>query len=187
VLVLTVGGGLKSLAVCANIERAQESGVADMAFALSDMKLTSPAFQHHGKIPQKHTGEGEDVSPPLSWSAAPGGSRSFALICHDPDAPLVSPGNYGFVHWALYGIPGSTTELPEGVTEFSQGTNNFDRQGYGGPMPPRGHGTHHYFFWLLALDAEPNLAPGLTMWELLEKIEPHVIGMNRLVGTYSRS
>jgi Raf kinase inhibitor-like YbhB/YbcL family protein len=157
-----------------------------MGFALSDIKLISPAFEHHRSIPRKHTGEGEDVSPPLSWSNAPKGTRSFAVICHDPDAPLVSPGTYGFVHWVLYNIPASVTTLPEAVADYTRGINNFDRQGYGGPMPPEGHGTHHYFFWLLALDRELDLAAGLTMWQLLEKIEPHVIGMNRLVGTYSR-
>jgi hypothetical protein len=150
------------------------------------MKLTSPAFQHHGKIPKKHTGEGEDVSPPLSWSNPPGGTRAFALICHDPDAPLVSPGSYGFVHWVLYNIPASVTEVPEAVTGFTEGTSNFGRRGYGGPMPPEGHGTHHYFFWLLALDTELDLEAGLSLWELCERIEPHVKGMNRLVGTYSR-
>ncbi len=158
-----------------------------MGFALSEMKLTSSAFEDGGGIPAKHTGEGEDVSPPLAWSNAPDGTRSFALICHDPDAPLVSPGTYGFVHWVLYGIPGSASGLPEGVKEHTAGANNFGKQGYGGPMPPNGHGTHHYFFWLLALDAEPELKPGLSMWELLEKVEPNVIGMNRLVGTYSRA
>ncbi|HLT90135.1 MAG TPA: YbhB/YbcL family Raf kinase inhibitor-like protein [Woeseiaceae bacterium] len=159
-----------------------------MGFAPSDMTLTSSAFTHHGKIPQKHTGEGEDVSPPLSWSKAPAGTKSFALVCHDPDAPLVSagPGTYGFVHWVLYGIPASVSELPEGVEGYIEGTNNFGRTRYGGPMPPPGHGTHHYYFWLMALDAEPDLPPGLSMWELLDRIEPHVIGMNRLVGTYSR-
>jgi Raf kinase inhibitor-like YbhB/YbcL family protein len=96
---------------------------------------------------------------------------------------VIRPG----VHWVLYGIPGSVTELPEGVGDYVQGVNNFGNAGYGGPAPPPGHGTHHYFFWLLALDSEPDLEPGLTMWELLEKIEPGVIGMNRLVGTYSRS
>lgn len=158
-----------------------------MGFALSEMKLTSSAFEHHGGIPKKHTGEGEDVSPPLAWTNAPDGTRSFALICHDPDAPLVSPGNYGFVHWVLYGIPGSASQLPESVQEHTAGVNNFGKQGYGGPMPPNGHGTHHYFFWLLALDAEPSLEQGLTMWELLERIEGNVVGMNRLVGTYSRA
>ncbi len=158
-----------------------------MGFALSDMTLTSSAFADGGAIPTKHTGEGEDVSPALSWTDAPEGTKSFALICHDPDAPLVKPGTYGFVHWVLYGIPGAATGLEEGVAEYTQGDNDFGNAGYGGPMPPPGHGTHRYFFWLLALDSEPGLSPGLSMWALLEKIEPHVIGMNRLMGTYSRS
>lgn len=158
-----------------------------MGFALSDMQLHSPAFDDGGPIPTRHTGEGEDVSPALTWSGAPDGTKSFAIICHDPDAPLVKPGTYGFVHWALYGIPGSAHGLSEGSDEFVQGVNDFGNTGYGGPMPPEGHGTHHYFFWLLALDSTPDLEPGLSMWELLDRIEPNVIGMNRLVGTYTRS
>jgi len=158
-----------------------------MGFALSDMTLTSSAFDRGEPIPTKHTGEGEDVSPALSWRDQPDGTRSYALICHDPDAPLVKPGTYGFVHWVQYGIPGSICELPEGDRDYIQGINDFGKPGYGGPMPPEGHGTHHYFFWLLALDVDADLEPGLTMWELLEKIEPNVIAMNRLVGTYTRS
>jgi Raf kinase inhibitor-like YbhB/YbcL family protein len=157
-----------------------------MAFALSDMTLSSAAFGAGGAIPTRYTGEGDDVSPPLSWSGAPDGTKAFALICHDPDAPLVSPGSYGFVHWVLYGIPGSATGLDEGSGDYTKGRNNFDSEGYGGPMPPEGHGPHHYFFWLMALDDEPDLPAGLTLWELLDKIEPHVIAMNRLVGTYER-
>jgi Raf kinase inhibitor-like YbhB/YbcL family protein len=157
-----------------------------MGFALSTMQLTSTAFEQGGEIPRKHTGEGEDVSPPLSWSKPPEGTRSFALICHDPDAPLVTPGAYGFVHWVLYNIPGSVQGLPEGAKDYTRGYTSSGRDSYGGPMPPPGHGTHHYFFWLLALNAELDLPPGLSMWELLEKIEPNVVGMNRLVGTYSR-
>lgn len=160
---------------------------APMGFALSEMQLTSTAFEAGGAIPGRHTGEGEDVSPALSWSAAPDGVASYALICHDPDAPLVTPGRYGFVHWVLYNIPGSADGLPEGVADHTAGTNDFGNTGYGGPMPPEGHGTHHYFFWLLALDTETDLPAGLSMWELLERIEPNVVAMNRLVGTYSRA
>jgi len=157
-----------------------------MGFALSKLQLKSPAFEHLGKIPQKHTGEGEDVSPALEWVNAPEGTGSYAIICHDPDAPLVSPGSYGFVHWVLYNIPASETKLPEGSKDFTTGTNDAKKEGYMGPMPPEGHGKHHYFFWVLALDKELNLEAGLTLWQLLERIEPHVIGMNRLVGTYER-
>lgn len=157
-----------------------------MGFAISEMQVTSSAFEDGGAIPTRHTGEGEDVSPVLAFTAVPEATESFALICHDPDAPLIKPGTYGFVHWVLYGIPGQTRELPEGAAGFVNGVNDFGNQGYGGPMPPPGHGTHRYFYWLFALDATPDFAPGLTMWELFEKIEPHVIGMNRLMGTYER-
>lgn len=157
-----------------------------MGFVPTDMQLRSTAFQPGGAIPARHTGEGDDVSPAVEWSVAPPGARSFAIICHDPDAPLISPGSYGFVHWVLYNIPGTATSLPEGVQAHTGGRNDFGNTGYGGPMPPEGHGVHHYYFWLLALDADLNLPPGLTMWELLERAEPHCIGMNRLIGTYER-
>ncbi|HNP34223.1 MAG TPA: YbhB/YbcL family Raf kinase inhibitor-like protein [Woeseiaceae bacterium] len=157
-----------------------------MGFALSEMQLASSAFNSGEAIPHRHTGTGEDVSPALSWSAAPAGTKSFAIICHDPDAPLVKPGSYGFVHWTLYGIPGDISKLPEGVASYTQGVNDFGNRGYGGPMPPEGHGPHHYFFWLFALNATLDLPAGLTMWELFRHIEPQVIGMNRLVGVYER-
>lgn len=157
-----------------------------MGFALSDMQLTSTAFESGERIPDRHTCEGDDVSPALNWTNAPEGTQEFALICHDPDAPLIKPATYGFVHWVLYGIPGIASGLPEGIADYVQGYNDFGNAGYGGPAPPPGHGTHHYFFWLLALDSPASLDAGLTMWELLEKIEPGVIGMNRLMGTYSR-
>ncbi|MDX1516446.1 MAG: YbhB/YbcL family Raf kinase inhibitor-like protein [Woeseiaceae bacterium] len=157
-----------------------------MGFALTHMQLTSTAFADGERIPTKHTGEGEDVSPALAWTKPPGGTKHFALVCHDPDAPLIKPATYGFVHWVLYGIPGSVTGLAEGASDYIAGANDFGKQGYGGPMPPENHGTHRYFFWLFALKSGKQPGPGLTMWQLLEKIEPDVIGMNRLMGTYSR-
>jgi Raf kinase inhibitor-like YbhB/YbcL family protein len=159
-----------------------------MGFALSDMQLTSTAFGQGGAIPSKHTGEGEDTSPALVWSGEPDETGAFAVICHDPDAPLVTPGGtYGFVHWVLYNIPASTTGLAEGTAEFTNGINDFGNEAYGGPMPPNGHGTHQYYYWVLALDEAVELGAGLTMWQLLERIEPNLIGMNRLVGTYQRA
>ena len=157
-----------------------------MGFALSDMQLESAAFTDGERIPSRHTCEGEDVSPPLVWTDTPEGTREFAIVCHDPDAPLVKPGTYGYVHWVLYNIPGSSSELAEGTGDFTNGVTDFGEQQYGGPAPPPGHGTHRYFFWLFALRNELSLDPGLTMWQLLERIEPEVIGMNRLMGTYSR-
>ena len=158
-----------------------------MGFALSDMTLESGAFEQGAWIPEKHTGEGEDVSPALSWQGAPDGSQAFAVVCHDPDAPLITPnGTYGFVHWVLYNIPGSVTHLEEGTADFTAGKNDFGKTGYGGPMPPNGHGPHQYYFWVLALKEAPNLEAGLSLWQLLEKIEPLVTGMNRLIGVYQR-
>lgn len=158
-----------------------------MGFALSSLQLTSPAFAPLGIIPRKYTGEGDDLSPPLHWRDIPPRTRSLAIACHDPDAPRVSAnGTYGFVHWSLYNLPPSSTGVPEAVSGYSSGPNDFGKTGYGGPMPPNGHGLHHYYFWLLALDSEPDLPAGLSLWELLEQVESHVIGMNRLIGTYER-
>ena len=95
-------------------------------------------------------------------------------------------GTYGFVHWVLYNLPAATLTLPEGAMIGTSGVNESGKPGYTGPMPPPGHGVHHYVFWVLALGKELNLKPGLTMWQFLEKAEPHVVGMNRIVGTYER-
>ncbi len=159
-----------------------------MGFALSELQLSSTAFENGGSIPARYTGEGEDTSPALAWSDVPDGTQAFAVICHDPDAPLVSTaGTYGFVHWVLYNIPGSTRGLEEGSGAFTNGRNDFGNETYGGPMPPNGHGTHHYYFWVMALSENLDLPAGLTLWQLLERIEPVLIGMNRLLGTYQRS
>lgn len=158
-----------------------------MGFALSDIQLSSTSFEQGGSIPTKYTGEGEDLSPALSWINVPDDTGAFAIICHDPDAPLVtSQGTYGFVHWVLYNIPGTTTNLAEGSDRYTQGKNDFGKEGYGGPMPPNGHGQHNYYFWVLALRDQIELENGLTMGELLAQIEPQLIGMNRLIGCYQR-
>ena len=157
-----------------------------MAFALSTMQLTSTAFAAGGRIPKKHTGEDVDVSPALAWSDVPEGTRSFAVICHDPDAPLVANGDYGYTHWVLYNIPAAVKSLDEGDPRYTQGIRGNGQPGYMGPMPPPGHGTHRYFYWVLALSNEPNLEAGLTLPRLLETVEPTLLGMNRLVGEYSR-
>ena len=125
------------------------------------MNLTSPAFADGQPIPERYTCDGADVSPPLSWSETPPGTRSFALICDDPDAPVGA-----WVHWVIYGLSPAAAELPEMVppTEqvpggAKQGLNDFRRVGYGGPCPPPGR-PHRYFFKLYALDAELALPPG---------------------------
>jgi Raf kinase inhibitor-like YbhB/YbcL family protein len=157
-----------------------------MGFALSSIQLASSAFPAGGQIPGRYTGEGEDISPALAWDTIPEGTQAFALICHDPDAPLVKQGSYGFVHWVVYNLPAELRSLAEGSTEGTAGINDFGKAGYGGPMPPEGHGVHHYYFWILALNQSLDLPAGLTMAELLEKTEPYLLGINRLVGTYQR-
>jgi Raf kinase inhibitor-like YbhB/YbcL family protein len=151
-------------------------------FYVADLRIASPAFAPLGRIPERHAGDGEDVSPALEWTGAPEGTRSFALVVHDPDAPLVD----GFTHWVLYGIPGETTTLAEGTKEHTTGRNSFGNEGYNGPAPPPGHGPHHYYFWVYALDAELDLPPGLERRALLERIEDHVLEQARLIGTYER-
>lgn len=150
---------------------------------LGDLTIGSPAFQHGGAIPTEYTLEGSDVSPELTWTAVPAGTVQLALLCIDPDAPFT----YGFTHWVAYGIPAETTGIPKGGgAAFTQGVNDFGNSGYGGPAPPPGHGTHHYFFHLYALDAPLQADPGITGPELPGLIDEHIIEQARLVGTYSR-
>ena len=157
-----------------------------MPFAPSSMQVESTAFTPNGAIPKRHSAEGEDLSPALSWKDVPAGTQGFAVICHDPDAPLVKDGSYGYVHWLLYNLPAYVTSLEEGTKTGTAGINDGGAIGYGGPMPPEGHGTHQYYFWVLALDTQTELPEGLTQPELLNKLEPHILGMSRLVGTYRR-
>ncbi len=157
-----------------------------MAFALSDLEVTSAAFGDGETIPAKHTCEGKDVSPVLSWRGLPEGTKSIALFCHDPDAPLVKPGAYGFTHWLIYNLPADSSGLDEGTGAGKVGVNDAGNSGYNGPAPPPGHGIHRYFFWVLALNEELNLEAGLTLEQFLEKVEPHLLGMNRIMGSYRR-
>jgi Raf kinase inhibitor-like YbhB/YbcL family protein len=151
------------------------------------IQLTSSAFTEGAPIPAKYTCDGEDVSPPLKWSNLPQGTKSVALICDDPDAPLGT-----WVHWVVYGIPATVTELPEGVPAVEtipngarQGTNDFKRVGYGGPCPPKGR-PHRYVFQLYALDAELQLSPGATKKDLVNAMKGHILAEGRLIGTYER-
>lgn len=150
---------------------------------LGDLTITSPAFRHGSPIPERHTTEGDDVSPPLEWTNAPDGTRQLALVCHDPDAPLTD----GFTHWVAYGISPDASGLAEGASgQHVEGRNDFGKEGYGGPAPPPGHGTHHYYFHLYALDSELDAGAGLTRAELLQRIDDHIIEQARIVGTYER-
>jgi Raf kinase inhibitor-like YbhB/YbcL family protein len=157
----------------------------------AQMPLLSSAFAHDEAIPRKYTGDGEDKSPPLSWSVVPPGTKELALIVDDPDAPTPTP----WVHWVLYRIPAEARNLPEGITPslrvaqpagLLQGKNSWGKAGYGGPAPPKGHGRHRYFFKLYALDSPVDLEPGATKEALLKAISGHVQAEGELIGTYQR-
>jgi len=152
--------------------------------------LTSSAFNHEGTIPTGYTCDGEDLSPPLSWSGAPQGTKSFALLVDDPDAPDPDAPTMVWVHWVLYNLPPDLTELAEAVDAGAlpagarEGLNDWERTGYGGPCPPIGR--HRYFFKLFALDVE---LPGLdepTRQDLEESMNGHILAETMLMGTYQR-
>jgi len=155
--------------------------------ATETLTLSSPAFRDGEPIPRHFTGDGMDVSPPLAWGDPPPGTKSFALVCDDPDAPRGV-----WVHWLLYDLPRTTRRLPEGVPAdpdlddgSRQGANDFGYVGYGGPAPPRG-APHRYFFKLYALDTELNLPSGARKAEVLAAMDGHVLADGQLIGTYQR-
>jgi Raf kinase inhibitor-like YbhB/YbcL family protein len=157
------------------------------------MKLTiqSTAFSHGQTVPRRHTGDGEDLSPALTWSDVPPGTKELALIVDDPDAPTPEP----WVHWVLYKIPADVRGLPEAVPSRAQkltqpaalqGRNSWNTIGYRGPAPPKGHGLHHYRFRLYALDAALPVESGLDKRGLLKAMSGHILAEGELVGTYQR-
>jgi Raf kinase inhibitor-like YbhB/YbcL family protein len=149
----------------------------------TSLQVSSPAFESGGTIPTKYTGEGEGISPPLTWSGLPERTRELALVCDDPDAPRSEP----FVHWVVYKIPADPKGLPEGSTQGAlEGENSAGRVGYTGPMPPQGGGIHHYHFKVYALDTELDVGTGLTKDQLLEAMEGHILAEGELIGTYER-
>jgi Raf kinase inhibitor-like YbhB/YbcL family protein len=153
-----------------------------MAFSIS-----SPSFQNGKDIPKKFTCDAEDVSPALSWTDSPQGSKSFTLIADDPDAPRGT-----WTHWVLFDLPAATTSLPESVPKVGeltgggrQGTNDFPKIGYGGPCPPPGK-PHRYFFKLYALDSQLNLKAGASKQEVEQAMQNHILGKTELMGKYGR-
>lgn len=152
------------------------------------LSLESSAFESGARIPDRYTCSGDDISPPLDWSGAPPRTRSFALLCDDPDAPAGI-----WHHWAVFDIPAGWSDLPEAFPkeaksgDIRQAVNDFRRSGYGGPCPPRGHGIHHYRFLLLALDVEQlTLGRYAACEDVAGAAKSHVLEETMLVGTYSR-
>ena len=150
-----------------------------------DMRLTSPAFQPGEAIPEKHSCDGEDVSPVLAWEGVPRDAKALALIMDDPDAPVGT-----WDHWIVFNIPPAVKGLKEGAGAGSlpgqarHGRNSWKRKDWGGPCPPKG--THRYFFKLFALDAMLDLSEGASKAELLDAMDGHILAKAELMGTYAR-
>ncbi len=156
---------------------------------MSPFKLTSSAFQDHGAMDARFTCQGSDTSPPLAWSSAPAGTKSYAIILDDPDAPDPAAPRTTWVHWVVYDIPASVTSLAEGAAKAMpagsrDGLNDWERAGYGGPCPPIGR--HRYFHKLYALD---TVLPDLNQPDkkaLEAAMQGHVLAETELVGTYQK-
>ena len=150
------------------------------------MEIKSSSFNHEDMIPAKYTCDGQNISPPLSWSGAPKETKSFALICDDPDAPAGT-----WVHWVIFDIPANVNSLPEKVSRQDEivgleksGKNTSQHFGYDGPCPPGG--THRYYFKLYALDTMLNLNAGLSKEDLLKAMKGHILAEAQLMGRYKR-
>jgi len=149
---------------------------------LTKLRLTSDAFQDGHSIPAYHTCDGANQSPPLSWGEPPEGTKSFALVVDDPDAPGGT-----FRHWGAFDIPASTRRLGAGQKLGVQAQNDFGNRGYGGPCPPKGHGAHHYHFKLFALDTDQlDLSPGARVVDVESAARQNALAEGELIGTYQR-
>lgn len=144
------------------------------------LALSSPSISPLARIPDRHSADGADLAPDIEISGAPAGTAEFALICHDPDAPLPN----GFTHWTVYGIPAAATGIDLSTPGEREGPTGIGGHGWTGPQPPPGHGPHHYYFWLYALDRPVDGEP--TREEFLAQYSGAVIEQARLVGTFER-
>ena len=152
-----------------------------MKINLGQLAISSPAFEHATRMPERLSVQGAP-SPELVWTDVPDGTKSFAIVCHDPDAPLVD----GFTHWVVYGIPATCTRLVEGATgPFTGGLNELGSADYMPPGPPPGHGDHFYYFHLYALSTEGPQPSGLDRTQLLREIDADIIEQARIVGVWS--
>jgi Raf kinase inhibitor-like YbhB/YbcL family protein len=154
------------------------------------MKLTSTAFASEGSIPARYTCDGTNVSPPLTWTNVPAGTKSLALVVTDPDAPDPKAPKMTWVHWVLYDLLADTTGLREAIpvkglpAATLEGSNDWGRTGYGGPCPPIGR--HRYILTLYALDTVLADLDKPTRAKLLAAMKDHVLGTAELIGTYQR-
>jgi Raf kinase inhibitor-like YbhB/YbcL family protein len=176
---------LAALASCGAGDRAgndSRGGTAMDNATLTKLDLISSAFQAGQAIPSQYTCDGADQSPPLQWSEPPQGTKSFAIVVDDPDAP---GGTHR--HWAAYDIPPRTRSLAAGQLVGSQATNDSGKPGYSGPCPPPGHGLHHYHFKLFALDVDKlGVGPDPKVIDVENEARKHALAQGELVGTYER-
>jgi Raf kinase inhibitor-like YbhB/YbcL family protein len=156
------------------------------------LDVESLAFEADGPIPRRYSSEGDSISPPLRWSGLPAGAKELVILCEDPDAPKAEP----FIHWMVFGLPGQLTSLPEAIPATPspaplgggrQGLNSAEKVGYFGPMPPVGHGVHHYHFQVFALSEPTGLSSDPDRRQLIEAMSGHVLAVGDLVGTYERT
>ena len=150
-------------------------------------QLKTSAFPAEGNIPSRFTCEGENISPELTWAGVPQGTKSFALVVHDPDAPRSG----GYTHWVVFNIPATATHIAENAPKQAQlpgggiqGRNDGGSAGYTGPCPPSG--THRYYFRLYALDEVLDLKDGADKDALEKALKGHVLGQAELMGRYKR-
>jgi len=173
------------LAGCSNHVQQPASATPARATDAATMLLSSDAFADGQAIPDKYTCHGQDISPPLHWSGAPAGTKSIALTCEDPDAPMGT-----FTHWVIFNVPATTSGFSESVAKTAtlpdgsrQGKNSFGNIGYNGPCPPGGK-AHHYIFKVYALDATVTLDSGAGKDALLNAITGHILAQAQLTGTF---
>lgn len=176
---------LIALASCGASNRANNQANGEAAVENSThprLSVTSDAFANGQPIPARFTCDGEDLAPTIHWSDPPDGTRSFALVIDDPDAPSGI-----FRHWGIFDIPASTRSLGGQQKLGTEARNDFGKPGYGGPCPPRGHGVHHYHFRLFALDkAKLDLSGDAKILDVENAALEHAIARGEIVGTYER-
>ena len=152
-----------------------------MGLNIKNLAIASPDFESGGSLDDRHAYDKGNEAPRLTVNGVPEGTTELAVICHDPDAPLPD----GFTHWTLYGLPPDTAAIAADADQrFRPGPNDFGSTGYGGPQPPGGHGVHHYYFWVYALDTEVEGAPSRRAF--IERYGGNVIEQNRVIGLYER-
>ncbi len=166
------------------------SGTAADPRKEASLQIASTAFADGGRIPARHTCDGKDISPPLTWTGIPAGTKSLVLIVDDPDAPDPAAPRMTWVHWILFNLPPDAFGLPEGVGSgglpegTGEGINDWRRTGYGGPCPPVGR--HRYFFKLYALDTQLEDLGAPSKDKVVAAMEGHILARAELVGTYQK-